>query len=48
MVMAAPTTETLEGLGRLLADGTVRVPIQATYELARQPDALAALAASQT
>lgn len=48
MVMAAPTTENLERLGRLLADGTVRVPIQATYELAQAADALAALAASHT
>lgn len=34
--MAAPTPENLERLARLLADGTARVPIQATYELERQ------------
>src|SRR5215204_5899684 len=43
MIMAAPTTENLERLARLLADGTLRVPIQTTHELAQAPDALAAL-----
>jgi hypothetical protein len=28
MIMAAPTPENLERLARLLADGTLRVPIQ--------------------
>jgi NADPH:quinone reductase-like Zn-dependent oxidoreductase len=48
MVMAAPTPENLERLGRLLADGTVRVPIQATYDLAQAPAALAALGTTHT
>lgn len=48
MIMAAPTPENLERLLRLLADGTLRVPIQATYELAQAPDALAALPANHT
>jgi NADPH2:quinone reductase len=47
-VMAAPTRENLERLGRLLADGTLRVPVQATYELAQAPEALTALAATHT
>jgi NADPH:quinone reductase len=48
MVMAAPTPENLERLARLLADGTLRVPIQATYELAQAPDALTALGTTHT
>jgi NADPH2:quinone reductase len=48
MIMAAPTTENLERLAGLLADGTLRVPIQATYQLAQAPDALGALPASHT
>ena len=44
MVIAAPTPENLQRFGRLLADGSLRVPIQATYELAQAPDALTALA----
>jgi NADPH:quinone reductase-like Zn-dependent oxidoreductase len=43
-VMAAATRENLERLGRLLADGTLRVPVQATYELSQAPEALGALA----
>ncbi len=35
-------------LARLLADGTLRVPIQTTYELAHAPDALAAFASTHT
>jgi len=46
-VMAAPTSENLQRLARLLADG-LRVPIHATYELAQAPDALNALAATHT
>ncbi len=46
--MALPSSENLERLGRLLADGTLRVPVQATYELAQAPDALQALGTSQT
>jgi NADPH:quinone reductase-like Zn-dependent oxidoreductase len=48
MVMAAPTPENLERLGALLGDGTLRVPVQATYQLAQAPDALAALAGQHT
>jgi NADPH:quinone reductase-like Zn-dependent oxidoreductase len=47
-VMATPTTENLERVAQLLADGTLRVPIQATYELDQAPDALQALAGSHT
>lgn len=39
-VMAAPTPENLQRLADLLADGSLRVPIDATYELAQAPDAL--------
>jgi NADPH2:quinone reductase len=48
MVMAAPTPQNLQRLAGLLADGTLRVPIQATYELAQAPDALNALATTHT
>jgi NADPH:quinone reductase len=48
MIMAAPTPENLDRLARLLADGTLRVPIQATHELAQAPDALAALPTTHT
>ena len=48
MIMAAPTPENLERLARLLADSTLRVPIQATHELAQAPDALAALPTTHT
>jgi NADPH:quinone reductase-like Zn-dependent oxidoreductase len=48
MIMAAPTPENLERLARLLADGTLRVPIQATHELPQAPDALAALPTTHT
>ncbi|HKI22083.1 MAG TPA: NADP-dependent oxidoreductase [Gaiellaceae bacterium] len=46
MIMAAPTRENLQRLGGLLADGTLRLPVQATYDLAEAPDALTALATS--
>jgi NADPH2:quinone reductase len=48
MVMAAPTPENLQRLAALLADGTARVPIQATYELAQAPEALTALGTTHT
>ena len=48
MVIAAPTPENLERLGGMLADGTLRLPVQATYDLAEAPDALTALATSHT
>jgi NADPH:quinone reductase-like Zn-dependent oxidoreductase len=47
-VMAAPSPENLQRLGKLLADGTLRVPIQGTYELAQAPQALATLADEHT
>lgn len=48
MVMAAPTPENLRRLAGLLSDGSLRVPVQATYDLAQAPEALTALAASHT
>jgi NADPH2:quinone reductase len=48
MVMASPTAENLKRLGALLADGTLRVPVQATYDLAQAPEALGALAGQHT
>ena len=48
MVMAAPTAENLHRLGALLADGSLRVPVQGTYPLAHAPDALAALTGQHT
>jgi len=48
MVMAVPTPENLERLARRLADGTLRVHIHATYELAQAPDALSALGTTHT
>jgi NADPH:quinone reductase-like Zn-dependent oxidoreductase len=47
-VMAEPTSENLERLGALLAGGTLRVPVQKTYELADAPAALAALSGEHT
>jgi len=47
-VMAAPSPENLQRLGALLADGTLRIPIQATYDLAQAPEALAALSGQHT
>jgi NADPH2:quinone reductase len=48
MVIATPTPENLDRLARLLADGTLRVHVQATYELAQAPDALSALGTTHT
>ena len=48
MVMAAPTPDNLARLAGLLADGTLRVPVQATYDLAQAPDALAKLTGEHT
>jgi NADPH:quinone reductase-like Zn-dependent oxidoreductase len=48
MVMAAPTTENLTRLARLLADGTLRVPVQKSYDLAQAPEALTALVGTHT
>ncbi len=48
MVMAAPTADNLQRLGALLADGTLRVSVQATYDLAQAPEALTALTSEHT
>ena len=47
-VMATPSAENLRRLGALLADGTLRIPVHAGYELAQAPEALAALAGEHT
>ena len=47
-VMASPTPENLQRLAALLADGTLRIPVQATYDLAQAPEALTALAGTHT
>jgi NADPH2:quinone reductase len=47
-VMATPSPENLERLGALLADGTLHIPVQLTYELAQAPDALNALTGEHT
>jgi NADPH2:quinone reductase len=48
LIMAAPTPQNLERVARLLADGTLRVPIQSIHELGQAPDALTALATTHT
>jgi NADPH:quinone reductase-like Zn-dependent oxidoreductase len=47
-LMASPTVEHLERLARLLAGGTLRVPIQETYPLEAATAALHALPATHT
>jgi len=47
-VMAAPQPAALDRLARELADGTLRVPIQARYGLAEAGEGLAALATTHT
>src|SRR5215217_6670839 len=47
-VMATPSRENLERLGALLADRTLRIPVQRTYEFPQAPQALAALAGEHT
>jgi NADPH:quinone reductase len=47
-VMATPTAENLKRLGALLSADTLRIPVQATYQLAQAPEALAALSAQHT
>jgi NADPH2:quinone reductase len=47
-VGAVPSPENLERLGRLLEDGTLRVPIQKTYSLDQAGEALRALDAEHT
>jgi NADPH2:quinone reductase len=48
MVMAAPSTENLARIAQLLDSGTLRVPVQATYELHRAAEALQALGTTHT
>jgi NADPH:quinone reductase-like Zn-dependent oxidoreductase len=47
-LMAAPTSENLQRLARLLQDGTVKVPIQQTYPLEQAAAALNTLATTHT
>ncbi len=47
-VMASPTPHNLQRLAALLADGNVRIPVQATYDFAEAPEALTALASTHT
>jgi NADPH:quinone reductase len=47
-VMAMPAQDNLERLGRMLEDGTLRVPIQNTYNLAQAGEALRALSTAHT
>ena len=47
-IMAAPSPESLERLARLLDDGTLRVPIQHSYDLALAGEALQALGTEHT
>jgi NADPH:quinone reductase-like Zn-dependent oxidoreductase len=46
--MATPSRANLQRVGALVADGTLRIPVQAAYELAQAPEALAALAGEHT
>ena len=48
MVMAAPTTANLRRLAGLLGDGSLRVHVQETYDLAQAPHALNALPTTHT
>ena len=47
-LMSSPSPEKLQRLGELLADGSLRVPIQATFDLDHATEALGALAGSHT
>ena len=47
-VMAEPSPENLQRLGALLAEGTLHIPVQASYELSQAPAALAALGGEHT
>src|SRR5215211_302884 len=47
-VMAAPSHENLQRLGALLADGTLRVRVQAAYDLDQAPQGLAELGGEHT
>jgi NADPH:quinone reductase len=43
-----PSRASLERIGSLLADGTIKVPIQQTFDFAQAPEALGALTSSHT
>jgi NADPH2:quinone reductase len=47
-VMNLPSPETLERIARHLADGTLKIPVQRTYELAQAPEALQTLHVGHT
>lgn len=47
-VTHAPSRELLDRIAQLLADGTITVPIQQTFDLAQAPEALTALTTSHT
>jgi NADPH:quinone reductase-like Zn-dependent oxidoreductase len=47
-IMAVPATEHLERLAALLEDGTLTVPVQASYPLAQADQALEALTSQHT
>ena len=47
-VMSVPTTEILDRIARHLADGTLKIPIQGTYDLAQAMEALQELGAGHT
>lgn len=46
--MSSPTPDNLQRLGALLADGTLGIPVQASYDLTQAPEALTALAGTHT
>jgi NADPH:quinone reductase-like Zn-dependent oxidoreductase len=47
-VMHAASRESLDRIAQLLADGTIKVPIQQSFDLAQAPEALGALTTSHT
>lgn len=47
-VMAQPTRENLERVGKLLSSGELKVPVQETFEVDHAPEALRALGATHT
>jgi NADPH:quinone reductase-like Zn-dependent oxidoreductase len=47
-VMHAASRESLDRIAQLLADGTIKVPIQQNFDLAQAPEALGALTTSHT
>jgi NADPH:quinone reductase len=46
--MHAASRESLDRIAQLRADGTIKVPIQQTFDLAQAPEALAALTSGHT